>query len=74
MGDELHWTPERYNALCNALSLTVYELGAFVRARISDVDRWLKVRDFPPAVELHLTFIERVALKKPYDKSLFPPI
>lgn len=74
LGDELYWTTERYRALCHALGLTVWELGAYVRASISETDRWLFQGKFPKAVELHLTFIERVALRKPADKSILPPI
>lgn len=59
--DELRWTPTRYRRLANAMQITDYELGAFFRLRVSEVERYLR-RGFPPTVELHLTLLEKCVL------------
>jgi len=69
--EDLHWTVPRYRMLCTGLSLTEHELGAFIRARVGEVERWLRLGEFPAPVELHLTLIERAVLKKP-GQPLFP--
>ena len=69
--ERLQWTNARYRRLCAALKLTEYEMGAFLRCRIADVEKWLRTNRYPPTVELHLTTIESVIL--PTSKpSVFP--
>lgn len=72
LGAELVWTRVRYERLAALLGLTVYELGAAVRAKIPEVEKWLLRGSFPPAVELHLTFFERAAMRSPPKPPLFP--
>lgn len=67
--EALHWTAARYRRLASALQLTAYELGAFVRLRIHETEKYLTKNTFPPTVELHLTLIERTVF--PTSK---PPI
>lgn len=71
--DELDWGTARYKRLCSALGVTPYELGAVLRASVSDVERWLATGRFPKAVELHLTFMERAAYQDFHKQPLFPP-
>lgn len=73
LGDRLHWTNARYRRLCSAMQLTVYELGAIIRCRISDVDRWTLSNRYPSTVELHLTMIESTVFPSS-GPDLFPPL
>jgi hypothetical protein len=73
LSDDLRWNNTRYRRLCSALKLTEWELGAFIRCRISEIARWLRSDQYPATVELHLTLIEQTVF--PTSKPPpFPPV
>jgi hypothetical protein len=57
--EALNWSAARFRRLASALQLTAYELGAFMRLRITETEKYLTKNAFPPTVELHLTLIEQ---------------
>lgn len=70
---ELKWNRERCFRLCSALGVTPYELGAAIRASVSEVERWLDRNSFNKMAELHLTMIERAAYRDFHKQPLLPP-
>lgn len=71
--DQLRWNHDRFTRLCSALGLTVHELGALVRLRMAETEKYLQRNSFPAPVELHLTLIERSIYPSP-DAPIFPTI
>jgi hypothetical protein len=57
--EALNWNASRFRRLASAMQLTVYELGAFIRLRITETEKCLTKNSFPSTVELHLTLIEQ---------------
>lgn len=70
--EDFRWNAERFRRLAEALQMTVYELGAYIRMSIGDTEAALRRDKFNRQAELHLALISRT-LYPDSRPRIFPP-